>query len=1158
MSSIALTKAIRIALGGEVGTGNCTVPEVDIYPPGTTFGSYVSYWDMMEQINWDIWLNDDTNTINEDTPLGRFDDRASPPAGGLVYPQSGSKSLVYYTNAGGLRVSPNTRYPCQYLFSGLSSNSWVQTHVESTYGSLEGDFTLVMQLRATNNNAPSGTPWFLVGCYASIASAEREWALYIDTAGTLRFQYFLIASGMKTPTGGIALFHLVTGYGTLIVTRDDSENTNAIKFKYIDENGVETIAYADSLIGAKLINHTEFRMRNSVADFTYSPFEILNYAQVGRILTDDEQLAIVEFNRYGKAKTNPKDILTYYDSRAYRAGVMNYLTFAQDDASIVIPDETKQWAGLTLAGAVDTSSNTYPLALPSTIGGTGQKISNLAGFYNNQFAAPYWDFAWFHSYHIEVMIAGVNSSNGHNRLIMEKWGDTDNEKYQKLYLTAANTLEMTVMHSSLTVDAPVETTVHTLLDSVGEGALLFADDDWHVLRMQIWSGGIAIWIDNIYVSRQNQITMGRAPVNAKYGYDTLTNDTPFVMGNINNYIAIGLDTLAVYDNFNGTVGTDLDAHTPDTDVVGTGWTVSAVDMIELDGLGSVKFNAAAQIAFIDVGHTDVIVDMTWNPGGVDNRMAIYFRCDVADDATATCYDIILQTDANSLGNVYVRKHIAGVVTAIESVIPLGGLDLNADLVITAGIVGSTISYSIDGIVIWSGTDTEITTGTLIAIRHNNYVDGNARWKELTAGKAVVVPGTEIWSLGIAHLSFTIMYGWGNQENSTNSFTSTTANPNQNSNTLTDFYRSQSMIARGVFDDNAGNFAAAILNPITSGRATWSWMFYDEQGIVCDGVDALDLDLQYGKTVETAGYLVPAWKYSGRLGIQFDGAITSSITDVDAIGTRVIGDFTGTEFTIVLEFGVDVLSSNAMFISRYKDTGKCWYFRMVNSDTIQFVIFESDGVTARSGSINMASAGISADSAWHLIVIQMRATELEIRVDGVQRSLTDTSSWSGIWNNSLNTGFRMNGSDNALYLIEAKLNSVNIWDSVALQPTTCEIERMEQMWLYNELTPSTGLIEHQVSFAKTHYIEIFNSQPYLSPELVPIVQNGSGNFSYLWSKVSGTTLELNNGATQAIMRVAGQTYRDETTDVFKVEVTDIDNGNLVKEATVTFIINWDIV
>ncbi len=105
----------------------------------------------------------------------------------------------------------------------------------------------------------------------------------------------------------------------------------------------------------------------------------------------------------------------------------------------------------------------------------------------------------------------------------------------------------------------------------------------------------------------------------------------------------------------------------------------------------------------------------------------------------------------------------------------------------------------------------------------------------------------------------------------------------------------------------------------------------------------------------------------------------------------------------------------------------------------------------------------------------------------------------------------------------------------------------------------GLVDHIVSLSKYEYsTALWPSRPYVSPYITPIVQHGSGNFTYLWSRVSGNTLNLYNGVTEATMTVRGQAFNRESVDVFKCVVTDTGNGNLEKEVLVLFNINWDLV
>ena len=83
------------------------------------------------------------------------------------------------------------------------------------------------------------------------------------------------------------------------------------------------------------------------------------------------------------------------------------------------------------------------------------------------------------------------------------------------------------------------------------------------------------------------------------------------------------DSNIIFDTFTDANGTSLDAHTPDTDTVGTGWAVVTstytVESNKADASGS------GSTAIIDAGTGEVDITATIN--GISNdRLGIHYRC----------------------------------------------------------------------------------------------------------------------------------------------------------------------------------------------------------------------------------------------------------------------------------------------------------------------------------------------------------------------------------------------------------------------------------------------------------------------------------------------------------------------------------------------------
>jgi len=183
-------------------------------------------------------------------------------------------------------------------------------------------------------------------------------------------------------------------------------------------------------------------------------------------------------------------------------------------------------------------------------------------------------------------------------------------------------------------------------------------------------------------------------------------------------------TTKVFDTFTGTNGVDLAAHTPDTDVVGGGWTDQAVNVIELDGAGAVKFATAFNGSWIDAGTADQWCISNWGSGGSDNRMSLYLRRNNLAFGSEDCY-VFNFRQADTGAELKIYKKISGSTTELAS----GAFTNNASTTYSfePKTDGANIDFIIDGVSELSITDSSITTGDYAGIHHEKRVDGNGRF-----------------------------------------------------------------------------------------------------------------------------------------------------------------------------------------------------------------------------------------------------------------------------------------------------------------------------------------------------------------------------------------------------------------------------------------------
>jgi len=174
-------------------------------------------------------------------------------------------------------------------------------------------------------------------------------------------------------------------------------------------------------------------------------------------------------------------------------------------------------------------------------------------------------------------------------------------------------------------------------------------------------------------------------------------------------------TTKVFDTFTGTNGVDLAAHTPDTDVVGTGWVDTSTNDLELDGGGGVKWAANGDQSWIDVGTADQWSEVNYNAGGADNRISINLRRDSNSYATRNHYNFNFRT-GDAGGQIKISKVVNGSETTIVS----GAFSITNTITyaLQPEVSSSNLDFVIDGNSELSTTDTSITTGSFAGIWGN--------------------------------------------------------------------------------------------------------------------------------------------------------------------------------------------------------------------------------------------------------------------------------------------------------------------------------------------------------------------------------------------------------------------------------------------------------
>jgi len=199
----------------------------------------------------------------------------------------------------------------------------------------------------------------------------------------------------------------------------------------------------------------------------------------------------------------------------------------------------------------------------------------------------------------------------------------------------------------------------------------------------------------------------------------------------------------VQDNYDGANGTDIDVHPPNVDVVGGGYIDNGANTVELDGTGAIRFMALNDEFRIDTGTANQFITTNFNAGGADNRIHIHARLDNNDTLSGTSYRFNFRT-GDLATPLRIHRVIAGVPTLLaSSSTPTHSDSITYELKVevteqSPGVF--LLDFIVDGVSELSITDTVITSGSFMGIRHAALANGNARVFDLkVADTALSIP-----------------------------------------------------------------------------------------------------------------------------------------------------------------------------------------------------------------------------------------------------------------------------------------------------------------------------------------------------------------------------------------------------------------------------------
>ena len=176
------------------------------------------------------------------------------------------------------------------------------------------------------------------------------------------------------------------------------------------------------------------------------------------------------------------------------------------------------------------------------------------------------------------------------------------------------------------------------------------------------------------------------------------------------------------DLFTDTSGVLLQNHVPDLDVVGNGWNVDGT--IDIQG-NKARISAANQGAWIDSGSNNYSIEMTFNPGGADNRGAIVVRHSGDAGTPTSGYFLIVKTGA---GQVNLSRLDGGSPSILSSYSTT--IDNTATYTLKLDANRDTITAYLNGTQIAQVIDSTYQNAQNVGFVHYTWVNDAARFDDL--------------------------------------------------------------------------------------------------------------------------------------------------------------------------------------------------------------------------------------------------------------------------------------------------------------------------------------------------------------------------------------------------------------------------------------------
>ena len=203
-------------------------------------------------------------------------------------------------------------------------------------------------------------------------------------------------------------------------------------------------------------------------------------------------------------------------------------------------------------------------------------------------------------------------------------------------------------------------------------------------------------------------------------------------------------TTKVLDTFTEGSDTALGSHTPDTDIVGSGWTADTGVAVD-STLDKVDFTTVTRGAYIPAGATgDMIVKATFNARSGDNRLELQCKRNTNSLATRDCYRLNCQPGVTTLVLDEINSGSASNIATDSS--PVASLNNSSDFVYELRYAaGGALSVYIDGVAETgvTGTDVSDTHGALTSagFAHFKYVASGGTLDQFEVYDAVPAAGS---------------------------------------------------------------------------------------------------------------------------------------------------------------------------------------------------------------------------------------------------------------------------------------------------------------------------------------------------------------------------------------------------------------------------------